>query len=59
MKRPEDGSGFEARRGFLRNLLLTLAGAVGVVALGRTRPRRPEEKDLREADFYRKHHLAG
>lgn len=58
-KQPEDGSGLEARRGFLRSLVLTLAGAMGVAALGRPRPRPPEEKDLREADFYKKHDLAG
>lgn len=59
MNRHENDSGPEARRGFLRRLLLAVAGAVGAAALGRDRPDPHGDKDLREADFYRKHYLAG
>jgi hypothetical protein len=59
VNRPDNGSGPEARRGFLRRLLMTVAGAVGAAALGGRKPDPPKDKDLREADFYKKHDLAG
>ncbi len=59
MSKSEAASSSLRRRGFLRNLFLAVAGAFGVTALGKSTPAEPKEKELREADFYKKHDLAG
>lgn len=47
------------RRHFLRRLLGGMAALAATSRWAWLRPRRPEERLAREADFYRPHDLAG